>query len=346
MGKNDNLTRLLDELALLGVDVSRLLLRAREAEELVREWRAANGITTDEKLVSALPALLAGFPPSPEWQSLACAAEVLEAPSVRFAVVELWRDAARNRRRLGGQDARKVLAEIAAALAFTGPALKAAEKRARHLDRRRWEESHRLADELRALYRREGALGARERERLARLHFISWDGRALAGIDPALLLEIVDALRLRPRGKRPFLVVAASLLGAPAGDLDALRERRKKWGIEAKVSPFGPGSRRDSLSGRNRKETHKCRDRETPNVPAERSSPSTSRRPSSAARPSRAPSTSPKGRSATSSSGGSGRSPSAPKGPGSSSTTSTNGSRTSAAAPRRRPTGRSRSSGS
>ena len=95
-----------------------------------------------------------------------------------------------------------------------------------------------------------------------------------------------------------------------------------------------------------REEAHRCRDREIRNDPAEPNSPSTSRPSSSAARPSRGHSTSPKGRSATSRSGESGRSPSAPKGPGSSSTTSTNGSRTSGAAPRRRPTGRSRSSGS
>lgn len=124
------------------------------------------------------------------------------------------------------------------------------------------------------------------------------------------------------------------------------RRPRKSTDISRRSPNVGPETlSAEGVGGEaNRKEPNRCRDRETPNVPAEPSSPSTSRPSSSGARPSPGPSTSPKGPSATSSSAASARSRSASKAPGSSSTTSTSGSPTSAAAPRRRPTRRRRSS--
>lgn len=253
-------THILETLGELGVDVDRLLHRALTAEMLVRGWRTANGITTDEKLISALPELLStSFPPSHEWQLLASIGEVLESPSVRFAVVNLIRDAAFNFARPGGQDARKALAAIASALPHTGHGRRRAVEKARRLDERRWDEAHRLAEELRGLARRTTVTQA-ERERLADMLFLAWDGRAWCGFDPQLLVDIArDVSERAGRGARPFLEVAANLLSAGRAEgavFATLRDRRKKWGARERTSPLSGGPSRESLRKTSRPKPH------------------------------------------------------------------------------------------
>lgn len=329
---------ILETLGRLGVDVDRLLHRALTAERLVRGWMVERGIASDEGLVSALPELLsAAFPMSLEWGLLASIGDVLESPTVRFALVDLIRDAAGNFARPGNQDARKLLPPIADALALKGEGIRRADARARALDERRWADAHRLAKELKGLARQQYVAPA-VRERFERAEFLAWDGKAWCSFDPELLHREArwHAAKASP-GARPFLAAAAVLLGAQDGDLRALTERRKKRGQREAVSPkllqLNDLTRARRASTIRRKEPNRCPDAARPTAPAEPASPSTPRPSSSARTTSRASSASPKATPDRSN-------PATPPRPGRSrlaapsSATSASGSRTSATRPR------------
>ena len=321
----DDLTEQAERLRATGQDPVRWLATLAEREEKLLEWKRRKRITSlgPDEVARAIRET-----------------HIWCAPSVILAIGELRTDIARRRTaedlypsasrravKFRADERERALRRIGDAIADPGSDVPASEAEQIRLDS--------LAFEIRRFVGRRRAEGATKREAMT---------------EAARMYHFGSRVKAGPivRGKPTD---GSSSPGWEAVERFLIRRRPKK---STDVSTRSPGvsprfldEKRASLdNGMSPKEGQKCRDRETRNDPAEPNSPSTSRPSSSAARPSRGRSTSPKGRSATSNSAGSGRSPSAPKGPGSSSTTSTNGSRTSGAAPRRRPTGRSRSSGS
>ena len=233
------------ETSYFGGEVARSIHRGTMAEAAVCEWREREGIADEEtfrkRFAEVFPLAVAGTPP---FQYLGFGAELLEAPSIRHAVIDTYKDALAGR--VGPRDPKATLREIGETLSMRGAALRKAQRAAADRDERRSETVDLVADFLKRIdgaipkkctdgKEAVSALSGSLREEVADFQFSPWDFSAHVNVyAPLWVGRVLHARRSTRRGGTiAWKEIAAKLLhdlsdAQQEGDLDQLRERLKK----------------------------------------------------------------------------------------------------------------------